>query len=73
LATLLECLKSLPQNLVMRDASAIRNEVATVSEHIARLGHDEDGYEVREERRNYGKDVFKVVGKVDGLTVYRQV
>lgn len=52
MATLLECLKSLPPDMVMRDLSAVRNEVALVSEHIARLGRDEEGYEVREERRN---------------------
>lgn len=73
MATLLECLKPLPPDMVMRDLSAVRNEVALVSEHIARLGRDEEGYEVREERRNYGKDKFKVIGLIGGLTVYRQV
>ncbi|CAI10402.1 hypothetical protein p1B209 (plasmid) [Aromatoleum aromaticum EbN1] len=73
MATLLECLKSLPPDMVMRDLSAVRNEVALVSEHIARLGRDEEGYEVREERRNYGKDKFKVIGLIGGWTIYRQV
>lgn len=73
MATLLECLKSLPPDMVMRDLAAVRNEVAPVSEHIARLGRDEGGYEVRDERRNYGKDAFKAIGIVGGLTIYRQI
>lgn len=73
MATLLECLKSLPPDMVMRDLAAVRNEVAPVSEHIARLGRDEDGYEVREQRWNYGKETRKVVRRVGGLTLFRQI
>ncbi len=43
MATLLECLRSLPGYLVMSDLAAVRAEVGTVSEHIARFGRDEDG------------------------------
>ncbi|MBU9360765.1 hypothetical protein KTE52_31060, partial [Burkholderia multivorans] len=57
MATLLECLRSLPGELVMRDLAAVRNEVATVAEHIQRLGRDEDGYQVRTESHNYGRDL----------------
>jgi len=72
-STLLECLKSLPDDLVMRDLAAVRNEVATVAEHIARLHRDEDGYEVRKESRNYGRNEITAVGLIGGPAMYRQV
>lgn len=72
MATLLECLKSLPPEMLLRDLAATRDPVASVAEHIARLPHDEEGYEVREEPYNYGKSRRKVVGVVGGLTIYRQ-
>ncbi|KQR77052.1 hypothetical protein ASG35_12340 [Burkholderia sp. Leaf177] len=73
MSTLLECLKSLPDDLVMRDLAAVRNEVATVAEHIARLHRDEDGYEVRKESRNYGRNEITAVGLIGGPAMYRQV
>lgn len=72
MSTLLECLKSLPPNLIMRDLAAVRNEVAPVSDHIGRLHRDEDGYEVREELRNYGRVKIKAVGVIGGPTIFRQ-
>lgn len=39
-ATLRECLQSLTGDMVMRDLAAVRDEVAAVSEHIARLRKD---------------------------------
>lgn len=71
--TLRECLSSLPSDMVMRNLAAVRNEVASVSQHLDLLSHDEDGYEVREERRGYGKLSFKVIGIIGGLTVFRQI
>lgn len=73
MATLLECLNSLPPDMVMRDMTAVRKDVAPVSEHIVRVHHDEDGYEVREESRHYGKVKRQAIGLVGGPTVYRQV
>jgi len=72
-STLLDCLKSLPDDLMMRDLAAVRNEVATVAEHIARLHRDEDGYEVRKESRNYGRNEITAVGLIGGPAMYRQV
>jgi len=57
----------------MRDLAAVRNEVATVAEHIARLHRDEDGYEVRKESRNYGRNEITAVGLIGGPAMYRQV
>jgi hypothetical protein len=71
--TLLECLGSLPSDLVMRDLAAVRNEVATVAEHLARLHSDEDGYEVRKELRNYGRTEITAIGLINGPAIYRQV
>ncbi|MEM5389615.1 hypothetical protein VSR68_39630 [Paraburkholderia phymatum] len=73
MATSLECLRSLPGSLVMRDLAAVRDEVATVAEHIARLGRDEDSYEVRHERRNYGRTETTAIGLIGGPAMYRQV
>nr|WP_241023845.1 hypothetical protein [Burkholderia sp. Ac-20365] len=69
----MECLKSLPGELVMRDMAAVRDEVATVAEHIARLRRDEDGYEVRKESRNYGRDETTAIGLIGGPAMYREV
>lgn len=73
MATLLECLRSLPSDLVMRDMAAVRDEVATVASHIERIGHDEDGYELRKESRNYGRNELVAVGLVGGPAMYREV
>lgn len=73
MATLIECLNTLPPEMVLRDLSAVRDPVASAADHIARLSHDEEGYEVREEPYNYGKGRRKVIRVVGGLTVYRQV
>ncbi|KWN05892.1 hypothetical protein WT83_27810 [Burkholderia territorii] len=73
MATLLTCLKSLPGTMVMRDLAAARDHVATVGEHIQRLHHDEDGFEVRKEPRNYGRSELTAVGLVGGPAVYREV
>lgn len=73
MATLRECLQSLQADLVMRDLAAVRNEVATVSEHLESMRADEDGYEVRESTRYYGKLVLVEVGLIAGPTIYRQV
>ncbi|CAD6561347.1 hypothetical protein LMG24235_07283 [Paraburkholderia sabiae] len=72
-ATLLECLKSLPSDLVMRDMAAVRNEVGTVAEHIGWLHRDEDGYEVRKEPRNYGQKEIIAIGLIGGPAMYRQI
>ncbi|ACD20824.1 hypothetical protein [Paraburkholderia phytofirmans] len=71
--TLLECLGSLPSDLVMRDLAAVRNEVATVAEHLARLHRNEDGYEIRKESRNYGRTEIIAIELIDGPAIYRQV
>lgn len=73
MATLLECLRELPADFVMRDLSAVRDEIATVGEHIARLPFDQDGYEVREEPRNYGQSTTIAVGLIKGPAVFREV
>ncbi|MDI9700397.1 hypothetical protein QM312_31120 [Burkholderia cenocepacia] len=52
MATLIECLRELPSDLVMRDLAAVRDEVATVAEHLQRVRHDEDGYELRKQSGN---------------------
>ncbi|TPQ46718.1 hypothetical protein C2U71_07180 [Burkholderia ubonensis] len=73
MATLLECLRELPADLVMRDLAALRDEVATVAAHIERVHRDEDGYEIRKESRNYGRNELVAVGLISGPAMYREV
>ncbi|MCA8002754.1 hypothetical protein [Burkholderia metallica] len=73
MATLLECLRSLPDDMTMRDLAAVRNEVATVAVHIERVHRDEDGYEVRKESRNYGRNELTAVGLIGGPAMYREI
>ncbi|WP_080432318.1 hypothetical protein [Burkholderia ubonensis] len=73
MAALLECLRELPADLVMRDLAAVRDEVATVAAHIERVDRDEDGYEIRKESRNYGRNELVAVGLIGGPAMYREV
>ncbi|WP_049096874.1 hypothetical protein [Burkholderia cepacia] len=73
MSTLLECLQSLPGDMTMRDLAAVRDEVATVANHIERILRDEDGYEVRKESRNYGRSELTAVGLIGGPAMYREI
>jgi hypothetical protein len=73
MSMLLECLRSLPGNLVMRNLAAVRDQDATVEEHIAHLSRDEDGYEVRHEPRNYGRSTLLAVGLIGGPAIFREI
>ncbi|MDF0506616.1 hypothetical protein POK33_38340 [Burkholderia cenocepacia] len=57
----------------MRDLTAVRDEIATVVAHIERVHRDEDGYEVRKESRNYGRNELVAVGLIGGPAIYREV
>ncbi|KVU09317.1 hypothetical protein WK62_05995 [Burkholderia ubonensis] len=73
MATLLECLRELPADLVMRDLAAVRDEVAPVEAHIERIHRDQEGYETRMELRNYGRNELTAVGLIGGPAMYREV
>lgn len=73
MSSLLECLRSLPGDLVMRDLAAVRDQDSTVEEHIARVARDEDGYEVRHEPRNYGRSTTIAVGLINGPAIFREI
>ena len=76
MSTLLQCLESLPPELVLRDLSAVRDETATVADHIARLLPDQqesDGYEVRREPRNFGQRAAVAIGLVRGPAIFREI
>lgn len=73
MATLLECLRSLPAAMRMRDLAGVRDQEATVEDHIKRVSHDEEGYEVRNEPRNYGRSSTVAVGLIGGPAVYREI
>ncbi|OLL27583.1 hypothetical protein BTH42_32705 [Burkholderia sp. SRS-W-2-2016] len=71
--TLLECLRSLRSDLLMRNLAAVCDTDATVEQHISRLSQDEDGYEVRHEPRNYGRSTTIAVGLIGGPAVFREL
>jgi hypothetical protein len=66
MSTLPERLRLLPAGLVMPDLAAVRDQDATVENHIARRRRDENGYEVRHEPRNQGRSTTIVVGPIGG-------
>lgn len=73
MATLQDCLKSLPGDMQMIDLPAPGAcVVRTVNELLARNQRIEEGYEVRDEKYAYGKKTRKVIGAIGGLTIYRQ-
>ncbi|WP_235986687.1 hypothetical protein [Burkholderia contaminans] len=57
----------------MRDLAAERDEIATVAEHIERVHHDEGGYEVRKESRNYGRNELTAVDLIGGPAMFREI
>jgi hypothetical protein len=73
MSTLLDCLRSLPADLVMKDLSAVRHEIGTVAEHITRVPVYGEGYEVRKEPRNYGRHETLAVGPIGGPAIFREL
>ena len=68
--TLLDCLHTLPPETRLRDRSAVRDQVASVTEHIARVKNDEADYEVRTHR--FGARDYIAVGVIGGPDIYRE-
>ncbi|EPG8944080.1 hypothetical protein L4Z64_001487 [Pseudomonas aeruginosa] len=56
----------------MIDLPAPGRVVLTVGELLAKYSRIEVGYEVREEKFNYGKNTRKAVGVIGGPTIFRQ-
>lgn len=73
MATLQDCLKQLPADMQMIDLPAPGTTVIrSVAELLERNPRIEDGFEIRDEKYDYGKKSRKVVGLIGGLTIYRQ-
>ena len=73
MATLQDCLKQLPTDMQMIDLPAPGTcVVRTVGELLERNQRIEEGFEVRDEKYDYGKKSRKVIGVIGGLTIYRQ-
>lgn len=70
-----ECLAQLPDDLRMIDLVATgRDNVRTVAELREIYGgpRDEDGYEVRMGKRNYGRETVVSLGIIGGPNVFNQ-
>jgi hypothetical protein len=73
MATLQDCLKQLPTDMQMIDLPAPGTcVVRTVGELLERYQRIEEGYEIREEKYNYGKSTQKAVGVIGGPAIFRQ-
>lgn len=55
----------------MGDLAAIRDEIATVAAHIKRVHRDEDGYGIRKESRNSGRNELVAICLFGGPARYR--
>jgi hypothetical protein len=54
----------------------MRDETATVADHIARLlphQQESDGYEVRREPRNFGQRSAIAIGLARGPAIFREI
>lgn len=75
--TLGECLNQLPDNMKMIDTLEFDRDkkIKTVAEIKAELGKhaNEDGYEVRDNKTNYGKTIKKAIGQPGILHLYVEV
>ena len=72
MAKLLQCLQSLPANMILRDLGCVPSKIGKVDVHIARVENDPDGFEIRKERRQHGRELT-AVGVIGGPIVYRQM
>lgn len=72
---LIECLTKLPSEMELIDLVAIGRRILTVAEIIAELPEhhkNEEGYEVRERKTNYGKTTVKAIGIIGGPNIYNE-
>lgn len=67
-----ECLAQLPGNMMMIDLPAPGHVVLTVAELLAKYPRIENGYELRDEKYEYGRKTRKAVGLIGGSTIFRQ-
>lgn len=72
---LIECLTQLPPDLKMIDLSATGTNIKTVSEIINTLSDNhknEEGYELRERKSNYGKTTVKSIGIIGSVNLFNE-
>lgn len=72
MATLQECLAKLPSDMLMRDLPAPGRVTATVAELLVKYHRVEDGYEIRDEKFDYGQTLRKAVGVIGGPAIFRE-
>lgn len=72
MATLRECLESLPPDMRLRDLAAIPTRIVTVQEVLAAGRHlGEQGFTVVDQPINYGRQTIKAI-IVAGMAAYRE-
>ncbi|NGQ95481.1 hypothetical protein G3578_09985 [Brevibacillus sp. SYP-B805] len=70
---LIECLNQLPDEMGLIDLTETGKKVKTVKEIKSELKNpNEDGYELRTNKYNYGKDIKFSIGLIDGPNIYNQ-
>ncbi|HHL3045701.1 TPA: hypothetical protein ACQ49P_005738 [Pseudomonas aeruginosa] len=73
MATLQECLRELPAGMQVIDLVPPGcGIVRTIGELLERSHRIEEGFEVLDEKYDYGKKTRKVIGVIAGFTIYRQ-
>jgi hypothetical protein len=72
---LIECLTQLPSDLKLVDLTATGTKILTVSEMIKSLPEhhkNEEGYEIKERKVNYGKETLRSIRVIGGPSVYNE-
>ena len=72
MATLHECLKRLPPNMLLVNLAAVTDRKRAAAEWLDSV-RDEDGYELRDRKTNYGKDKVVSIGIVGGPNLFNQL
>lgn len=72
MATLRECLESLPRDMQLRDLASVNSRIVTVQEMLDAGTHlSEEGFTVVDQKYGYGLRSLKAI-VVDGMAAYRE-
>ena len=72
---LIDCLSQLPAEMKLIDLSATGTKISTVAEIIDNLSEyhrNEEGFEIRERKTNYGKTTVTSIGVIGGPNMYNE-
>jgi hypothetical protein len=72
MATLQECLNQLPDDMQMIDLTRTGRDRYSIAECKAYHTKIENGFEVRDEKYDFGRKLRKAIGIIGGQTFFRQ-